>query len=225
MTIADPPHRHTSRGRTATRTLLVCGALAAAQAMISATASAVAPALAATMPPAYALIAGLHSLMPFLARRLTGVPWTATLTAGIAGALIWPLSAVGPLVLVVFLASACAFDVVLREERAWHPARGALAACAAALTLFAISLPVFSPGHLTPVVLLATFVARVVAELVALVVAGYLAKALRRIGVHGGHHRAAPEAPQRHGVIRQAGMPPRARPARRAKPRRSSSSR
>lgn len=173
------------RPRLTTRVLLVCAALAAVQAVLSATVSAVTPAVAAVLPPAYALIAAVHSVMPFLARLLTGASWSATITAGIAGVLMWPVSAVGPLVLVVFLSGAVAFDEVLRGRPGPTVRRMLTAAAASAVVLFVVSLPVFSPGHLTPGMLAATLGARLAAQAAAALGARGLAAALRRVGVRG----------------------------------------
>jgi hypothetical protein len=143
------------------------------------------PALAASMPPLYALVAGIHSVMPFLARLLLRSPWTATITAGVAGVLVWPFSAVGPLVLVVFLTGAIVFDVALPRGDRVTRGRLVLAAALAAVALFLIALPVFSPQHLTAPFLLATLLGRLVGECAALGVAVAIARALRTAGVRG----------------------------------------
>ncbi len=162
---------------------MVCGALAAVQTVLSASLSALSPGAAAVFPPAYALLAAVHSLMPFLARVLTGTPWTATITSGIAGVLIWPFSAVGPLVLIVLVVGSSVFDLVLRRRGV--PSRGRLAAAAAcaAAALFVVSLPVFSSAHLTPFILTATLAARVLGEGAAAGAAVALSAGLRRVGV------------------------------------------
>lgn len=169
--------------RLTTRVLLICAALAAVQMLVSTAIAPFAPALAAAAPPAYALVAAVHSLMPFLARILTGVPWTATITASAAGVLIWPFSAVGPLLLVVFVAGAAAFDLALWGAARATRRRLVLAAILAGVILFLISLPVFSPDHLTPVILGATLIGRVVGELIALGAATLVASALDRAGL------------------------------------------
>jgi len=170
-------------GGLSTRTLLVCGALAAVQTVVSASVSAVTPGLAAMMPPAYALVAALHTIMPFLARLLTGAPWTATITSAITGVLVWPFSAVGPLMMFVFLAAGLAFDLALRRPGAPTRRRLAAAAVSAGVALFLVSLPVFSPAHLVPGILAATLAGRLLGEGVAVVVASALVKGLRRVGV------------------------------------------
>lgn len=161
----------------------MCAALAAVQAVVSASLSALTPGIAAVMPPLYALVAAVHTVMPFLARLLTGAPWSATVTAGIAGVLIWPFSAVGPLVLVVFLVGAAAFDLVVRNHGAVSRRRLAAAAVCSGVALFVISLPVFSTAHLIPSVLAATLAARILGEGAAVVAASALARGLRRVGV------------------------------------------
>lgn len=165
-----------------TRVLLICGALAAVQTVASLAAAPFTPALAAAAPPLYALAAGLHSVMPFLARLLTGRPWTATITAGLTGMLIWPFSAVGPLILVAFLAGAASFDLVLRHANRPSRKRYLIAVLASAATLFVISLPVFSPTHLVPMMVIGALIGRIVGEMAAWLGALALAQGLRRVG-------------------------------------------
>lgn len=171
------------RGTLSTRVLLICAALAAVQALVSLAVSPVTPAIAAAAPPVYALVAAVHSIMPFLARMLTRAPWTATITAGVAGVLVWPFSAIGPLVVVALLAGAAAFDLALLGAGVPRRQRLVLAAVLAGVALFLISLPVFSPDHLTPIVLTATLAGRIAGELIALLAAGILASALGRAGM------------------------------------------
>ena len=170
------------RARLTTRVLLTCAALGAVQAIASMLLSAATPAVAAASPPAYALLAGVHAIFPFLARRLTRTPWTVTITAGVAGALVWPVNAVGPLVLVVFLAGAASFDAMLLRGRA-TVARMLVAAAVAGVVLFAVSLPVFSPDHLTVPILALTLAGRIVGEAIGVIVAVVLGRGLAEAGV------------------------------------------
>jgi hypothetical protein len=123
--------------------------------------------------------------MPFLARTLTGVSWTATITAVVAGILIWPFSAIGLLVVIPLVAGAAAFDLGLTGARNPGARRLVLAACLAGVVLFTVSLPVFSPDHLTPFVLAATLIGRLIGELVALAAARALSAGLSRAGLRG----------------------------------------
>lgn len=168
--------------RWTTRVLLICAALAAVQAIISLAATAVTPAIAATAPPIYALVAAVHSAMPFLARILTDARWSAALTAAITGVLVWPFSAVGPLFAVVVLTGAVSFDLALLGIRRPGRRRMLPAALLAGATLFLVSLPVFSPAHLTPVILTATLLGRIGGETIALLVAERLASGLSQAG-------------------------------------------
>lgn len=163
--------------------LLICAALAAVQAVASLGVSPVTPAIATAAPPLYALVAAVHSVMPFLARILTRAPWSATLTAGVAGALVWPFSPIGPLFIVALVTGAAAFDVALLGSRSAAWRRLIPAAAFAGVSLFVVSLPVFSPDHLTPVVLTATLLGRLGGEWIALALAGGLASGLSRSGV------------------------------------------
>lgn len=170
-----------------TRTLLICAALAAVQALASSAISPVTPALAAVAPPLYALVAGVHMIMPILARLISGTPWTTAITAAITGVLIWPFNAIGPLVIVALVTGALAFDATLARSGPAPRGRLVLAACASAVALFLISLPVFSPDHLTPLILGATLLGRLCGALLALLAARALAVALAAVGL-----RAAP---------------------------------
>lgn len=170
-------------GAMTTRVLLVCGALAATQAMVSLATTPFTPAIAAAAPPVYAFVAGVHSVMPFLARRLTGVPWTATVTAGVTGLLMWPFTAVGPLILVAFLAGAASFDLVLVRAGASSRRRYLAAVAAASVALFIVSLPVFSPAHLVPLVLIGALAGRFLGEGVAAGIAILLQRGLFRTGL------------------------------------------
>lgn len=175
---------------------MICAALGAVQVVVFLSLSALTPSLAATFPPAYAVVAGVHSVMLFLARRLTGVTGAATITALITGLLVFAFSVLGPLVLIPLLAAGLTFDAALAlsarrstrggrdaaESRTpeWHYV---LAATAAGAVLFFVSLPVFSAEHLTAPLLIATFAGRLVGEVGAALVAGLLARALERAGV------------------------------------------
>lgn len=179
------PDRSRPRALPSTRTLLICAALAALQTLIYAFVAPMTPVLAVAMPPLYALVAGVHSFMPFLARLLTRTPWTATITAVVTGVLVWPFSAIGPLVIVTFLVGSAAFDLaLLRSGRpSWH--RLILAACIAGAALFVISLPVFSPQHLTVAILTGTILGRMLGEIGAVIFATVLVRALRAAGIQG----------------------------------------
>lgn len=146
-------------------------------------------ALAPVSPPIYGLIAGVHSLMPFLARRLTGVPGTAALTSATAALFVVVTNGSGLIAAVpVVLAGAVIDLVVWRSSGSGRLSqiRYLLAAVAAGVALFAVSLAVFSPEHLTPGLLLATLGTRVLGEVIAAVLSGLLASALMRAGVGRG---------------------------------------
>ncbi|MDP3952578.1 hypothetical protein [Microbacterium sp.] len=177
--------RSRSRALPSTRTLLICAALAALQTLIYVVVAPMTPVLAAAMPPLYALVAGVHSFMPFLARLLTRTLWTATITAAVAGVLVWPFSAIGPLVLVTFLAGSAAFDVALLRSGQLSGHRLIFAAGIAGAVLFVISLPVFSPQHLTVAILAGALLGRMLGEIGALIFATVLVRALRAAGIQG----------------------------------------
>jgi hypothetical protein len=142
--------------------------------------------LAPLSPPLYGLVAALHSVMPFLARRLTGVPGTALLTAGIAAVFVAATNVAGAIVAVPLLLAGAIIDLVVWRSDA-DSRRGEIryyaAAIVAGAALFAVSLSVFSPEHLTPVLLAATLATRIVGELLAAALSRALAVALIRAGV------------------------------------------
>lgn len=174
------------RFRLPTRALLVAGAFAALQTLLFLAVVPVTTLLAATAPPAYALVAGIHSLMPFLARLVTAVPGTATVTAVIAGLLTAALSPIGPLSAVPMVTAAAVFDAVMpwRARRRRPPLwRVLLAAAAAGVALFVVSLPVFSSEHLVAPILIATLACRIIGDAAAAAAALAFTAMLSRAGV------------------------------------------
>lgn len=172
--------------RFSTRVLLVCAALAGAHVLLHLATLPLLTALAPTAPPVYAVIAGAHSLMPFLARRLTGVPGAAIVTSAIAAALVSTTSPSGIIAGVPVLLAGCVIDLVLGRRtslRATTERRYFAAGALTAVALFAVSLAVFSPGHLTPPILIGTAVGRMAGEAIAVVISRLLAAGLVRAGV------------------------------------------
>ena len=169
-----------------TRVLLACAALAGIHTLIHLAVLPLLSVLAPASPPLYALVASAHSLMPFLARRLTGRRGTATLTSAIAAVFVATTSSLGVLALVPLLLTGAVIDGVLwrRDEAArWPEGRYLVAGAAVAVALWAVSLSVFSPEHLTPAILLGTALARVLGELAIVACSRVLAVALGRAGV------------------------------------------
>ncbi|MEN2738502.1 hypothetical protein ABCS02_11990 [Microbacterium sp. X-17] len=168
--------------------LLWTVAAGAAGAVVVAAFSPFSAATAAFSPPLYALLAGAYSFFPFLVRRVLGYPWAATAAGVVAGALSAPLSPIGVLVLVPFVAGGAAYDTVLwavarirRGQRtpAWAYA---VAAVASALVLLVVSLPLLSPVHQLPFALAAVFAGRVAGQLTASGLAGVAGRRLLRAG-------------------------------------------
>jgi len=144
-------------------------------------------AAAVAFPPVYALVAGVHSVLPFLARRLLGLPLGATLVAGFVGILSSASTPLGFLIVVPLLAGAVPFDLTLLV---WGRIRGrepwtavAVAALASALVLFFVSLPVFSPEDLRPVIVVGALVGRILGQLIAAALAAVLAVRIRAAGI------------------------------------------
>lgn len=155
-------------GRVPTSALLVSAAFGAVQALVFVLVVPITSVLAVSSPPAYALVAAVHTVMPLLARVVTRVPGMATFAAFVTGVLTMAVSPIGPLAIVPMLCGAIALDLVLPLRRGVWPraARILLAGVVAGVVLFFVALPVFSPDHLVAPVLLATLGARILGELV-----------------------------------------------------------
>lgn len=139
-------------------------------------------ALAPVAPPLYALLASVNTAVPLLARLLTRAPGTATVTAGITALVVVSFSPIGLLSSVPLLAAGIVFDLVAGRG----PVSGrrlALGAVAVAVVLFALSLAVFSPEHLTPGMLAATLAGRLVGEALVVSLVRAVHRLLRRAGV------------------------------------------
>lgn len=173
--------------RATTRTLLLVAAFGAIGAVLLALVAPMTSALAAAAPPAYAFVAGLHSLLPFLARRLLGFDWAATAVGAFAGILSVGSTPLGILIVAPLVVSGAAFDgvaLLLRRRRGVTGEPGyAVAALASAIALFLISLPVMSPEHLGPVVMTLTLAGRVGGQLGAWAVSAGVARRVRRAGI------------------------------------------
>ncbi|MDN4612848.1 hypothetical protein P5G50_00170 [Leifsonia sp. F6_8S_P_1B] len=171
------------------RVLFTLVAAGAGSALIVLAFSPFSAAAAAFSAPLYAVVAGGYSFLPFLARRLLGLPWAATAAGCLAGVLSAPISPIGLLIVVPFVAGGAAYDAV-----AWALARApwladrdrwvfTIAAAVSALVLFIVSLPVFSPVNRgLPLFLAAVLAGRLVGQLAASALAGLAADALHRFG-------------------------------------------
>jgi hypothetical protein len=146
----------------------------------------VTPHVAVWFPPAYALLASLHTIMIFAARRFTGVRWGATLAAAITAVMSGPFTAIGWLIAVPLVTAGALFDVIsgLAERHRWGRRRDVLVAGAVVgFGLFAVSLPVMSPDHLAPAMVIATLAARVLASWAGALLSAVLVDRLERVGV------------------------------------------
>lgn len=182
------PPKPNAQHRFSTRTLLYCAVFAGVQALIYLAVSPMAATLATIFPPAYAAAAAAYSVMVFAARLFIDRHGTATVTAAITGILIAAVSPLGLVVLIPLTAAAAVFDLVLFWTRRAHRHRVLRslvpAALMSAVTLFVISLPAFSPGHLTPVLLAATLLGRAIGQIGAALLAKAIIASLSRAGVH-----------------------------------------
>lgn len=171
--------------RATTRTLLLIAAFGALGAVVLTLVAPATTALAATAPPAYALVAGIHSILPFLARRLLGFRWAATAVGAFVGLLSVGSTALGILVVVPLVVAGAVFDAtaLLLHRRVRGEGVFALAAFASAVALFLVSLPVMSPEHLGPVVMALTFGGRVAGQLGAWAVSALVARRVLSAGI------------------------------------------
>lgn len=181
----DRPPR--SRARSVTRDLMIAAAFGALGALILLTVAPLTTSLAATFPPAYALAAGIHSVLPYLARRILAVPFAATLVGALVGVLSFASTPLGPLILVSLLAATLPFDLVLNVCRRFAPALRTrhylTAALAAAVVLFLVSLPVFSAERLTGWMPAAVLAGRLIGQCGAVWVSGLVAAGIHRAGI------------------------------------------
>ena len=179
------PTAPVSSRRVPTSALLVSAALGAVQALVLLAVVPITSVLAATSPPAYAVVAGVHTALPFLARVVTRVPGMATLAAFVTGVLTVAVSPIGLLGVVPLVLGGVVLDLALpfRRDASVRPARVLLAGAVTGAVLFVVALPVFSPEHLVPPVLVATLLGRVVGELAVAGVVLAVRRLLRRAGV------------------------------------------
>ena len=170
-----------------TRSLLIIAAFGALGALLLIVVAPVTALLAAVFPPAYAVAAGMHSILPFLARRLVGFTWTTTIDFALVGILAIGFTPLGVLIVIPLVLTGVGFDLtlllLLRRRgplRLWHQL---LAALVTAVLLFLVSLPVFSPHDLTPLLLLLTLAGRVVGQLAAAGIAWAIGGRVLRAGI------------------------------------------
>lgn len=172
--------------RLSTRALLIIAAFAALGALLLILIAPITGLLAALFPPAYAVTAGIHSILPLLARRLVGFPWSTTIAFALVGILAIGFTPLGALIVIPLVVTGAGFDVTLLllarrgEPRLWHFLAGALVT---AVLLFLVSLPVFSPRDLTPWILLLTLAGRVVGQLTAAAVAWAIGQRVLAAGI------------------------------------------
>ncbi|MGO4535764.1 hypothetical protein [Leifsonia sp. 2MCAF36] len=169
-----------------TRALLIIAAFGALGALVLVLVAPVTSLLAALFPPAYALVAGVHSVLPFLARRLVGFTWTTTIACALVGILAIGFTPLGALIVVPFVITGLGFDVTLlllgrrATVRRWHFFGAALVT---AVLLFLVSLPVFSPRDLSTPILLLTLLGRVVGQLAAAAIAWSIGTQVLKAGI------------------------------------------
>lgn len=172
--------------RLSTRTLLIVAAFAALGAVALMLIAPITSLLAALFPPAYALVAGVHSILPFLARRLLGIPWVTTIAFALVGVVSIGFTPLGVLIVIPLVLTGVTFDLTLLllgrrgPARAWH---FHVAAAVTAVALFLVSLPVMSAGDLAPLILVLTFCGRLLGQLAASALSAAIARGVERAGI------------------------------------------
>jgi hypothetical protein len=170
--------------RYSTRSLLQCGAIAAAGGVLLILLGPVGTWAAVLSAPLYAVIGSLNLLSPMVALRWTGLPWAATLTAFFAGLLAMSFSVLGLLIIPALVLPALAIDgvaLLLRRRRTLALYAGA---AAGGVVIFAVSFVVIPAEIVTPALVGTLFVLRVAAYIAVMRLAGWIAAALERAGVH-----------------------------------------
>jgi hypothetical protein len=174
------------RRRLSTRALLVTAAFAALGAVLLILVAPITSLLAALFPPAYALAAGLHSVLPFLARRLLGIPWITTIAFALVGVVSIGFTVLGALILIPLVLTGVAFDLTLfllsrrARPRPWHYY---VAAAVTGVALFLVSLPVMSPDDLAPAIVVLTLCGRLLGQLGAAALSAVIARGVERAGI------------------------------------------
>lgn len=177
-----------------TRELLVCAALGGLTAMTVVILGPTMAAIATLSPPLYALVGGYSAIAPLLALRIIGRRGAATVTALCCALIAWPFSTLGFLLLIALIAPAVAMDAVyLFRARIGERAALWAGAGAAAVVIFALSIPVISPEQLTSVVVALTLVGRLASYAIACGLSAVIARALARAGVRRFAVRTAPD--------------------------------
>ncbi|MEO7015799.1 MAG: hypothetical protein ABI130_01260 [Leifsonia sp.] len=176
---------------TSTRALLLCQAFGALGALLLIVVAPFTSLVAVFSPPLYGLAAGMHSILPFFARRVLGFPFAATAVSASVGFLGGAFTPIGLLIMIPLTLSGFSYDLTLLVANRVVPVaptsrwRYPLAAAASAVALFLVSLPVMSPEHLTLPVQSATLGARLAGQLAASFLAGLLARRVGRAGIIG----------------------------------------
>jgi len=172
------------RQRLTTRDLLTCAVLGVATAVLMIAIAPTTAVVAAVSPPAYALIAGYSVIAPLLALRLMERSGVATITAFCCAIVTWPFTALGLLVFIALVGPAIAMDLAFLLRRRLGTGRAVwVSAGVGAIVIFFLSLPVFSPDHLTATILTLTLIARLASYALACWIALLLARALRAAGI------------------------------------------
>jgi hypothetical protein len=170
--------------RYSTRSLLQCAAIAAAGGVLIVLLGPIGTWTAVLSAPLYAVVGSLNLLSPMVALRWTRLPWSATLTAFLAGLLGMSFSTLGLLLLPALVLPAIAMDAVVMLVRPRGRAAGLYAGAAAGgIVIFAISFVVIPAEIVTPALVVTLLVLRVAAYAGVMRLAGWIAAALERAGV------------------------------------------
>ncbi|MCW4458962.1 hypothetical protein [Microbacterium sp. MPKO10] len=178
------PSRQPSR-RVSSRSLLIVAALGAIDAILTVALTPVTTSIALASPVGYALVGGVHLVLPAAAGLLLR-SWTALpLTSFVTAALAFPFSVLGILLFPALILPSLAIGLTIRATGCRWASRGrwVLAALSGAVTSYLISLPVISPDLFSTSLLLAVLTARVVSTGAAAAIAHALVAALTTAGI------------------------------------------
>lgn len=166
-----------------TRRLLQLAAFAGASALVVFVLTPWNTAIALLNPLIYAVTGSLTLLLPFTARIWSTIPGSATGCAALAGVLVAPFSALGFLLPLALAMPALCFDLVLFGCESPRTGRLLLASGAAAIAIWALSLPVIDPTLMSAWFVVALAVIRQLSFLALVLGARSLSSRLIRIGV------------------------------------------
>lgn len=166
--------------------MLVIAAFGALDAVLTAALAPATTSIALATPIGYALVGGIHLVLPLTAGILLR-SWAAMpLTSFVTAALAFPFSVLGILLFPALILPSLAVGVTIRATGCRWASRGrwAVAVLSGAVTIYLISLTVISPDLFSAPLLIAVFAARLISTGAAATIAHALVAALTNAGIH-----------------------------------------